>query len=303
MNPQIEQAIHAFTQGEAITLTSIIGGTTDNVIVQFSWQDTSYVLRQLSSSRKRHDLLCSRVAAKQHIAPAIHYDDGCVLIIDFVKGDKLSLQDYDQRLDTICQTLKTCHEVEVANAPQAPSVFARIEQDILAIQFSDWLDVFEIQGAYEDLKQQLQQPFATGFIHNDPHRGNFIKTSDKWWLIDWEFAGVGDVYYDLAEVAVYLPLERHHEVLLAYWQREPTEAEQQMLFHHWLARLLMFAAWALGKAKFNPASEKLAITEADGDVLSLIEGLVLGQCCLGTREDFIAFACECLKAFIMAKRF
>jgi thiamine kinase-like enzyme len=37
--------------------------------------------------------------------------------------------------------------------------------------------------------------------HNDLLAGNFVGTADRTWIVDWEYAGMGDAAFDLANFA------------------------------------------------------------------------------------------------------
>jgi thiamine kinase-like enzyme len=50
--------------------------------------------------------------------------------------------------------------------------------------------------------------------HNDIGRGNFIDDGNRLWLVDWECAGFGDPYYDLAIVSHNNRLSAAEEITL-----------------------------------------------------------------------------------------
>ena len=82
------------------------------------------------------------------------------------------------------------------------------------------------------------EPATPALCHNDPVCGNVLDTDDGLRLIDWEYAGIGDPFFDLAVVV------EHHGVgssvarafLAAYLGREPkaddaARLEQQCRFY------------------------------------------------------------------------
>ncbi len=62
----------------------------------------------------------------------------------------------------------------------------------------------------------------TALCHNDLLAANFIAASDRTWIVDWEYAGMGDPAFDLANFAVShgLDEEGDGELLRAYGSRE-----------------------------------------------------------------------------------
>jgi thiamine kinase-like enzyme len=67
--------------------------------------------------------------------------------------------------------------------------------------------------------------------HNDLLAANFIRCSDDFCIVDWEYAGMGDRYFDLGNFAVNNGLDAAaEEVLLdAYFGEPPTPARRASL--------------------------------------------------------------------------
>jgi aminoglycoside phosphotransferase (APT) family kinase protein len=65
------------------------------------------------------------------------------------------------------------------------------------------------------------------FCHNDPVAGNFVTTPGALRLIDWEYSGFNEFWFDLAVVSGQheLPEPRVWGLLEAYLQRPPTAAD------------------------------------------------------------------------------
>ena len=119
---------------------------------------------------------------------------------------------------------------------------------------------------------------------------NIIKT-DQLFFVDWHDAGIGSPFCDLAEIAVFLKLERHSE-LLSYYFDNPTETEKILMNLHWKLRLALFAAWALEQA--GP------ISESDPNIkipnyLALLESILNGQQALKSNKDFQLFSATFLQ--------
>jgi len=47
--------------------------------------------------------------------------------------------------------------------------------------------------------------------HNDYLSENFMDDGEKIWIIDWEYGGYGDPYFDLGDFAVEHPFSREQE--------------------------------------------------------------------------------------------
>ncbi|MFQ5421329.1 MAG: phosphotransferase, partial [Anaerolineae bacterium] len=73
-------------------------------------------------------------------------------------------------------------------------------------QFGRWLDrMAEIETVTSTGSVQAVTSAPPAFCHNDLLNGNFLRENGRIYLLDWEYAGMGDVYFDLANLAA------HHE--------------------------------------------------------------------------------------------
>jgi thiamine kinase-like enzyme len=75
------------------------------------------------------------------------------------------------------------------------------------------------------------EPARECLCHNDLVAGNIIETSDGLKLIDWEYAGLGDPWFDIALVIEHHQLDDALQTAFvnAYLHREPREKELRRL--------------------------------------------------------------------------
>jgi thiamine kinase-like enzyme len=67
-----------------------------------------------------------------------------------------------------------------------------------------------------DAERQVPGPRDLVVCHNDPYHLNFLDDGDLW-LIDWEYAGMGDPMYDLAGIALNLDRDGRDVLLRSYY--------------------------------------------------------------------------------------
>jgi thiamine kinase-like enzyme len=91
-------------------------------------------------------------------------------------------------------------------------------------------------------RQRAAAPL-NGLCHNDPFHNNFIDDG-RVRLLDWEFAGMGDVFYDLASVGHFFAREQRAYLLECYFG-EVTDDAMQTLDEMWFIVAFWNAAWAL----------------------------------------------------------
>ena len=80
---------------------------------------------------------------------------------------------------------------------QIPSVYERVDEVVR-----------EVQAAF-DTTPELRQP-----CHNDLLAANFLRSSDRIWLLDWEYAGMNDRSFDLGNFATNNALDPDAEARL-----------------------------------------------------------------------------------------
>lgn len=134
-------------------------------------------------------------------------------------------------------------------------------------RFRNRFDEKEIAQSYLDLLAKKSSPLPEGYdrvqreaetiraalaksrgefvaCHNDPAPENLIDTGQRVYILDWEFGGNNDAYWDLADVAVETGFsEEQDRVLLeAYLGREPRLSEYGRIV---LYKSLVFLLWTL----------------------------------------------------------
>jgi len=79
-------------------------------------------------------------------------------------------------------------------------------------------DAYERARATAELIERRRSAVAARPCHNDLLNANFISDGDRLWIVDWEYAGMGDPFFDLANFAVNHELdeEGEHALLAAY---------------------------------------------------------------------------------------
>ncbi len=142
-----------------------------------------------------------QAAAVDGLVPPVRFRsrDDQYWIRDYVRGWLLQPEQLDDGvLQQMASLLKRVHQLSVSGIP---------EVDIIAKGDLYWRRICaqrtpgpRLRELVADLRRQLQGwPSPKRCIcHMDPTLGNWLKTSDGWRLLDWEYAGLGHPYWDLA---------------------------------------------------------------------------------------------------------
>jgi non-canonical purine NTP pyrophosphatase (RdgB/HAM1 family) len=117
-------------------------------------------------------------------------------ISKFVKGTPLNLLDYNQHLDALVGTLKKLHQSDIENVVD----YGLINRLSLYESYTN-----QRTPLYQELKlfwiEKYQQQYESNgkvFCHNDAQRSNIVIGEERLYLLDWEYAGLNEFYYDIA---------------------------------------------------------------------------------------------------------
>jgi thiamine kinase-like enzyme len=93
----------------------------------------------------------------------------------------------------------------------------------LPARLRDLFDLVEVA----DAERRILAPDELALCHNDPYHLNFLDDGDLW-LIDWEYAGMGDSMYDLAGIALNLDREGRDILLRTYYGQVTPELRDEL---------------------------------------------------------------------------
>lgn len=192
----------------------------------------------------------SRIVADLNIAPEVIYFDARnpLLITRFVQGVTLDPPQAarPEMIERIVAQIKRYHD-----GPDFPGRFSLFDvvrdyhQKALAVGVVFPKDLGEVLANMERIEQTLAPRATLKPCHNDLLAANFIDAGDQLWILDWEYAAMGDPFFDLANFAVNQELDEEScAYLLKLYFGEATPAD---LAHHHLMRLasdLREAFWA-----------------------------------------------------------
>jgi thiamine kinase-like enzyme len=194
----------------------------------------SYVLRvsgdktELLGINREHEYRTQRIAAEIGIAPEVVYflEPEGFLVTRFIRGRPIPPEELRQpeNLQRLAKILRRIHSM-----PEIPGVFnsfqvVRDYADIARkynVPFPknfDWL-LQQMNAAESALNSQ---PRALQPCHNDLLNGNFLLT--EWlYILDWEYAGMGDIFFDLANFSNNQELsEEEDDWLLGFYLEKVT---------------------------------------------------------------------------------
>jgi thiamine kinase-like enzyme len=206
----------------------VLGGGITNHNLKVVLDGEAYVLRitgrdtDLLGIDRRTEHEATRAAAVVGVGPEVvaFVEPEGWLVTRFIEGWIPAPEELRRpaSLRRVGETLRLVHA-----GPSLPSRFDsfRVVEDYLATALrrgaaapADWDWAAAIAARVEDARRG--SPAAP--CHNDLLNANFIDDGERLRIVDWEYAGMGDPFFDLANFAINLELDagQRREFLAAY---------------------------------------------------------------------------------------
>ncbi|CAM9106489.1 phosphotransferase [Mycoplasma marinum] len=134
-----------------------------------------------------------KIVTKFDFVPTLISENKEEIKWEFIETEKLELNDKNLRkMATILKQLHTSNiELPASNHK------SRLQDCFNDLKFKKTKPK-EIEDFYK-IALDIVDEFDTNTpLHNDPWMNNFILSNKKIWLIDWEYASLGDKHFDLA---------------------------------------------------------------------------------------------------------
>jgi thiamine kinase-like enzyme len=190
--------------------TSFLAGGITNKNYRVDVEGESYVLRlagaktELLGINRRDEYAAHRAAASLGVAPEIlHFTEpeGC-LVARFILGRPIPPEEMRQpdTLQRVAGVLRRIHALPPVEATFSPfrvvEAYDRAAREHGVQTFPEnyaWLRerMADVEAAF------LEEPFTPSLCHNDLLNENFLDDGAVR-ILDWEYAGMGDPYFDLA---------------------------------------------------------------------------------------------------------
>jgi thiamine kinase-like enzyme len=242
-DPALDRAIRAIHswEGKTLEIVPIAEGRT-NRNFRMTADGEPFFLRlagkdtELLGIDRTAEQDSARAAAEAGVGPEVFVylpDLGC-LVTRWIDADPLSEGDLerDEVLHPVVEAIKAIHA-----GPGLRWFFNpfRIVEDYRRI--SEERDV-EVPAAYDDAHVQasrIEAAFASDPMplrpcHNDLLEANFLLREGHVWVVDHEYAGMGDPFFDLGNLSINNALsDDAQERLLVLYFGEPTDAHRARL--------------------------------------------------------------------------
>lgn len=234
----ILKRIPQLTAAQSIEVKELTGGIT-NKNYRIDADGECYVLRlggnetQFLGIDRKIEYECSEMAWKAGIAPepiAFLEPEGYILA-RFVSGQGLSAEEIGtpQNISRVVESMKAYHALD--SFPGSFSPF-RVAEDYTQtarqfdVELPNKIDWF-LERSNEIEQAMYRVPLQTRPCHNDLLNGNFIDDGTRIRILDWEYAGMGDIFFDLGNFAVQHDFnDEQDEMLVQEYFGSPTDSQR-----------------------------------------------------------------------------
>ena len=197
------RAVELLWPGRHARIEPLSGGITNrNYKVEVDGE--TYALRiggrdtELLGIDRGHETEATAAAADVGVAPQVlRYRDG-YLVTRFIEGEPGKIESVEE----VGRLLRRFHDSPPISGRFNPY---RVVEAYRATAIEHGVRVPEAYGrAHETAAriERLRQDAPLRPCHNDLLAANFINDGTRLWIVDWEYAGMGDPYFDLANFAV-----------------------------------------------------------------------------------------------------
>jgi thiamine kinase-like enzyme len=242
-DPQLDAVIAAVPEwrGHEPTITPIEAGRTNRnyrvevgsatFFLRLSPEDTA-----LLGIDRVAEYEAALAAAASGVGPEVvaHLPEHGCLITAWVAGEPLAEGDMEQEsvLADVARVVSTIHA-----GPALPATFDafRIVEAYRRVSVERGVPIPEAYGPAHAHAERIEAAFARAPVlarpcHNDLLSDNFLRGTDGFWLVDYEYSGMGDPFFDLGNLSINNGLsEASQETLLRLTFGEPTQAHRARL--------------------------------------------------------------------------
>ena len=236
---QILQRIPSLALKENPVITELTGGIT-NKNYKITVDGESFVLRMGGNETKylgidrEVEYECSRLAAQVGVAPepiAFIAPEGFILA-RFISGKGIAAEEIGNEVNIprVVESLKLYHAIEFFPGSFSPfrvaEEYAKTARSF-NVKLPDKIDWYLEKAGEIETAMYGRGPLTPRPCHNDLLNANFIDDGTSLRILDWEYAGMGDIFFDLGNFAVQheFSAEQDENLLRAYFGT-PTDSQR-----------------------------------------------------------------------------
>ena len=235
----ILKRVPQFASRSDFEIKELTGGIT-NKNYKVTTGNESFVLRlggnetRFLGIDRKTEYDCSLLAAQIGVAPepiAFIEPEGYI-VARFISGPGISADQIGltQNIERVVDSIKAYHSLE-----KFPGFFSpfRVAEEYAKTARSFNVKLPEKMDWYLEKSKEIEtaiygrEPIKLQPCHNDLLNANFIDDSSHIRILDWEYAGMGDIFFDLGNFAIQHEFnDEQDEILLKIYFGSPTDSQR-----------------------------------------------------------------------------
>jgi len=264
--PQIQELISAVLGTEEYTKLSRLGGLTNHTYKVTLSDGDEYVVRIPGEGTEemicRHDeIISTKLACDLGIdSQLLYFNENGTKLTRFIPNaitmhsDLLKEPCHIQQVAAIFRTLHNC-EVDTKVPFEVFDMANNYEKIIIEKAVPLFDDYLQTKAEVMRIKNEIDKNLDIKKVpcHNDPLCENWIEGNGRMYLIDWEYAGMNDGMWDLADVSIEAGFDEECDQMLLtdYLGRKPVLLDKK----HFLANKIyvdyLWSLWAKARVPYD----------------------------------------------------
>lgn len=189
----------------------------------------------------------------------IYFDDSGMKVCEYIPDARTMSAELLKQEARICAVADVFERLHNCGADTGvPFDIFDMAENYERVIFANKVSLYE---DYSDIKNQvfairdMMSEYGMKLVpcHNDPLCENWVEGQAKMYLIDWEYAGMNDGMWDLADVSIEAAYEEVHDNILleAYLKREPEVEDKKRFLANKIYLDFLWTLWGKARVPFD----------------------------------------------------
>ena len=209
---EVISEINLFNSAKSLKYDVLNGGYS-NQTYKVDADEKSYVLRingdqtPILKLDRLEEIRINQVSNSKNISPQMYteFSSKDYLVSEFINESSTLTKEEATTTNgiiTLANILKNIHSIQGEYREFSPFQLLDVYyQGIVFFKVKIPSDVCAFLNKVDEIRKYSEKFNAKIFCHNDFYTYNILKQKSKLYVIDWEFAGIGDPFFDLATIS------------------------------------------------------------------------------------------------------
>ena len=235
----ILQRIPQLSESQILEVEELTGGIT-NKNYKITTDRDCYVLRlggnetQFLGIDRKTEYECNFLAAQIGIAPkpAAFLEPEGYILSEFISGKGIPVEEIGtvENIKRVVGSMKAYHSLDYFPGSFSPfrvaEEYAKTARSF-NVKLPDKIDWYLDTSREINNAMYAREPLVPHPCHNDLLNGNFIDDGNRIRILDWEYAGMGDIFFDLGNFAIQHEFnDEQDEALLRAYFTTPIDVQR-----------------------------------------------------------------------------